>query len=82
MTGTQCGLFTHKQSRSYLNHLVFIYLFLFFTCFGHPCAHHQEQIAVSMRHWYMSLCMGDDWSTGWIFNPDQKQTIQSDNSFA
>jgi len=23
MTGTDCGLFTHKQSRSYLNHLVF-----------------------------------------------------------
>jgi hypothetical protein len=23
MTGTNCDLFTHKQSRSYLNHLVF-----------------------------------------------------------
>jgi hypothetical protein len=22
MTGTNCGLFTHKSSRSYLNHLV------------------------------------------------------------
>jgi hypothetical protein len=22
MTGTDCGLFTHNQSRSYLNHLV------------------------------------------------------------
>jgi hypothetical protein len=22
MTGTNCGLFTHNQSRSYLNHLV------------------------------------------------------------
>jgi hypothetical protein len=22
MTGTDCGLFTHKSSRSYLNHLV------------------------------------------------------------
>jgi hypothetical protein len=22
MTGTECGLFTHNQSRSYLNHLV------------------------------------------------------------
>jgi hypothetical protein len=24
MTGTNCDLFTHKQSRSYLNHLVFL----------------------------------------------------------
>jgi hypothetical protein len=23
MTGTNCGLFTHNQSRSYLNHLVY-----------------------------------------------------------
>jgi hypothetical protein len=25
MTGTNCDLFTHKSSRSYFNHLVFIY---------------------------------------------------------
>jgi uncharacterized radical SAM superfamily protein len=24
MTGTNCDLFTHKSSRSYLNHLVFV----------------------------------------------------------
>jgi hypothetical protein len=24
MTGTDCDLFTHNQSRSYLNHLVFV----------------------------------------------------------
>jgi hypothetical protein len=24
MTGTNCDLFTHKQSRSYLNHLVYV----------------------------------------------------------
>jgi hypothetical protein len=24
MTGTNCDLFTHNQSRSYLNHLVFV----------------------------------------------------------
>ena len=34
---------------------IFIYLFLFSTCFGHPSAHHQEKITVSMRHWYLSL---------------------------
>jgi hypothetical protein len=27
MTGTNCDLFTHKSSRSYLNHLVFIYVY-------------------------------------------------------
>ena len=45
---------------------IFIYLFLFFTCFGHPRAHHQEKTAVSMWHWYLSLCMGGVWSAGWI----------------
>ena len=24
MTGTNCDLFTHNQSRSYLNHLVYV----------------------------------------------------------
>ena len=28
-----------------------ICLFHFSTCFGYPCAHHQEEITVSMRHW-------------------------------
>ena len=32
-----------------------MYLFLFSRYFGHPCAHHQEKITVSMRHWYLSL---------------------------
>jgi hypothetical protein len=33
MTGTNCDLFTHNQSRSYLNHLVLRYIFLKATCF-------------------------------------------------
>ena len=48
------------------NSVEYICLFLFSTCFGHPRAHHQEKIAVSMRHWYLSLCMGGVWSAGWI----------------
>ena len=36
----------------------YIYLCLFSTCFGHPSAHHQEKIAVSMRNLYLSLWMG------------------------
>ena len=28
MTGTNCDLFTHKSSRSYLNHLVHNYIFV------------------------------------------------------
>jgi hypothetical protein len=27
MTGTNCDLFTHKQSRSYFNHLVYVRLY-------------------------------------------------------
>ena len=49
-----------------------MYLFHFSTCFGHPCAHHQEEITVSMRHWCLSLCMGGVWSAGWIFNPTSR----------
>jgi len=40
------------------NSVHYIYLLIFSTCFGHPCAHHQEKIAVYMRHWYLSLSMG------------------------
>ena len=38
------------------------------------------EITVSMRHWYLSLCMGGVWSAGWIsIQPaDQTPPIQSD----
>ena len=57
-----------------------ICLYLFSKCFGHPCAHHQEKMAVSMRHWYLLLCMGGVWSAGWISiqTADQTPLIQSD----
>ena len=29
-------------------------------------AHHREKIAISKRHWYLSLCVGGIWSDGWI----------------
>jgi len=45
---------------------IYIYLYLFFTCFGHPSAHRQEKSTVSMRHCYSSLWMGGVWSAGWI----------------
>jgi hypothetical protein len=32
MTGTNCDLFTHNQSRSYLNHLVYIHIASLFLC--------------------------------------------------
>jgi len=62
------------------NSVLYIYLFLFSTYFGHPCAHHQENITVSMRQLYLSLCMGGVWSAGWIEIQPEKQTqpIQSD----
>jgi len=67
----------------------YMYLCLFCTCVGHPSAHHQEKITVSMRYWYLSLWMGGVWSAGWIetgflqscfsFQPaDQTPPIQSD----
>ena len=39
-----------------------VYLFLFSTCFGQPCAHHQENLLLSTRHWCLSFCMGGIWS--------------------
>jgi len=38
------------------NYVQYTYLLLFSTCFGHPRALHREKIAISMRHWYLSLC--------------------------
>ena len=45
---------------------VLLNIFLFSTCFGHPCSHHLEKITASVRRWYLSLCMRDVWSSGWI----------------
>jgi len=50
--------------------VLYIYLLLFSTSFGHPCAHHQVKISVSMRHWYLSLCLFDIWSARW--NPTSR----------
>ena len=30
------------------------------------------EITLSMRHWYLSLCMGGDWSAGWSFTPTSR----------
>ena len=46
-----------------------IYLFIsLLYMFRASMAHHQEKIAVSMRHWYLSRCTSGVWSAGWIFN--------------
>jgi len=50
---------------------IFIYFYSLHVS-GEPCDNHQEKIAVSMRHWYLSICMDGVWSAGWIetyFNP-------------
>jgi hypothetical protein len=40
----------------------FVCLFLFSTCFGQLCAHHQEKLTVSLRHLvFVALC---GWSSG------------------
>ena len=42
MTGTNCDLFTHKSSRSYLNHLVFKHLYWYFTIIINSYHHHHH----------------------------------------
>ena len=54
------------------NSVQYIYLFLLCTCFGHSCAHKQEKITVSMRHWHLLLCIGGVWSAGWTVNPTSR----------
>ena len=53
------------------------------TFFGHPCAHHRDKITVSisMRHWYLSLCMGGVWSAGWIENSTSRPEANLLNIF-
>jgi hypothetical protein len=50
----------------------YIYLRPFSTRFGLSSAHHQEKIAVLIRHWYLPLYMGGVWSAGWIENKKHK----------
>ena len=50
----------------------YIYLCLFSTCFGHSSAHPQEKITISLRHWYLSLCMFG------VLSADQTPHIHSD----
>ena len=35
------------------------------------------EITVSMRHWYLSLCMGGFWSAGWSFTPTKQNCAPS-----
>ena len=49
-----------------------VYLCLLSTCFGQPIALHQEKIALSMRQWYLSFCVGGLWSV------EQTPRTQSD----
>jgi len=39
MTGTDVARFTHKQSRSYLNHLVHIYIYIYIYIVCAICEH-------------------------------------------
>jgi hypothetical protein len=42
MTGTNCDLFTHNQSRSYLNHLVHIYVYIYIYIYTHTHTVHSS----------------------------------------
>jgi hypothetical protein len=37
----------------------FVCLFLFSTCFGQLCAHHQKKVLYQCDTWYLSLCVDD-----------------------
>jgi hypothetical protein len=50
MTGTNCDLFTHEQSRSYLNHLVFNLQVLW------PCIQVSNVISVQKWTGFLYFC--------------------------
>jgi len=37
MTGTDVARYTHKQSRSYLNHLIYIYIYIYTYIYTRVC---------------------------------------------
>jgi len=62
----RASLYNLANISNYVNKSVqFTYLFLFSTCFGHPCAPHQDKIAENLRRWYLSNCMDCVRSAGW-----------------
>ena len=42
----------------------YTYLFVFSTCFAHPCAPHQVKITETMCRCYLLHCMNGVWSAG------------------
>ena len=54
---TKISVFVNNQlDTQFLFHVC---LFIFSTCFGQPCAHHQENQLYQYDIWYMSLCIDD-----------------------
>ena len=45
--------------------LMYLFISLLFMFWASTCSSSGEIITVSMRHWYLSLCMGGVWSAGW-----------------
>jgi hypothetical protein len=65
MTGTNCDLFTHKSSRSYLNHLVQYEAFVYFR-------HRTVTVPYTAEH---TQCM-----TAFRFEPSTRRLDESETS--
>jgi hypothetical protein len=53
-TYTWSGTFILKEGR-----YTFFFLYIFSTCLGYLCAHHQEKLLYLCDTWYLSLCVDD-----------------------
>ena len=51
--------------------LLSIFISLLYMFWATMCPSSGE-LTVSMRHWYVSLCMGGVWSAGWNFTPTSR----------
>jgi hypothetical protein len=65
-----CTIFQINPNRCTVLLSIFISLLYMFRATMCPSS---EEITVSMRHWYLSLCMGGVWSAGWSFTPPSTQ---------
>jgi hypothetical protein len=74
MTGTNCDLFTHKSSRSYLNHLVYIYTYIYvytYICiYSYMCVYIYKVVQIWLRQTVTCLhtnSPGHIWTTLYIY---------------
>jgi hypothetical protein len=69
LTVHTCTILQINPTRCTILFSIFISLLYMFRATMCPSS---GEITVSMRHWYLSLCIGGFWSAGWGFTPTSR----------